>query len=81
MVCALFAQPTDDAGGDNAAQTKDRPMSTQVSFQTPKQADVDRLIAEARQMRSDYISGLFKSGLARLRDVFPKNRGLGQASA
>ncbi|MEP3329811.1 hypothetical protein [Sedimentitalea sp.] len=56
-------------------------MSTQVSFQTPKQADVDRLIADARQMRSDYISGLFKSGLARLRDVFPKNRGLGQASA
>lgn len=62
-------------------QMKDDPMTTQVSFQTPKQADVDRLMAEARQMRSDYFAGLFKAGLARLRDVFPKSRGLGQASA
>lgn len=56
-------------------------MTTQISFQTLTQADVDRLIAQAHQMRSDYISGLFKSGFARLRDVFPKSRGLGQASA
>ena len=60
---------------------KENTMSTQVSFQTPTQADVDGIIAQAHQMRSEYISGLFKSGLARLRDVFPKNRGLGQVSA
>ncbi len=60
---------------------KDKPMTTQVSIQTPKQADVDRLIAEARQMRSDYFSRLFKVGLVRLRDVFPKSRSLGRASA
>jgi hypothetical protein len=60
---------------------KEKPMSTQVSFQKPTQTDVGRLIAQAHKMRSDYISGLFKSGFARLRDVFPKSCGLGQASA
>lgn len=60
---------------------KENLMSTQVSFQTPKQADVDRLIAQAHQMRSEYISQLVRSGTARLRDVFPKDRSLGQKPA
>ena len=60
---------------------KDDPMNSQVSFETPTQAEVDRFIAQAHQMRSDYIARLFKSGFARLRDVFPKKRNLGQASA
>ena len=60
---------------------KEKTMSTQVSFQTPKQADVDRLIAQAHRMRSDYFAGLFNYGFARLRDLFPKTRGLGHASA
>ncbi|MFL4470599.1 RSP_7527 family protein [Tateyamaria armeniaca] len=60
---------------------KEEPMTTQVSFETPKQADVDRFIAQAHKMRSDFMSHLFKSGFARLRDVFPKGRGVGQPSA
>lgn len=54
-------------------------MSTQVYFVTPTQAEVDRHIARARQMRSDYIAQMGKSGLARLRDVFPKAASFGQA--
>lgn len=60
---------------------KEKQMSTQVSFETPTQADVDRFIAQAHQMRSEYISQWIKSGFARLRDVFPKNRSLGHSSA
>lgn len=60
---------------------KDEPMNTQVSFETPTQAEVDRFIAKAHQMRSEYIVRLFKSGFTRLRDVFPKKRSLGQVSA
>lgn len=58
---------------------KEGPMSTQVYFVTPTQAEVDRHIAQARQMRSDYIAQMVKSGLARLRDVFPKAASFGQA--
>lgn len=60
---------------------KEKQMSTQVSFETPTQADVDRFIAQAHQMRSEYIYHRIKSGFARLRDVFPKNRSLGHSSA
>ena len=60
---------------------KEEPMSTRVSFKKPTLAEVDRHIARARQLRSEYLSQLIKSGLARLRDVFPKDRSLGEASA
>ena len=60
---------------------KDGPMNSQVSFQTPTAADVDRLIAQAHQMRSDFIAQSVRAGLARLRDIFPKNALGGKASA
>lgn len=60
---------------------KEEPMSTHISIETPKQAEVDRYIAQAHQMRSDYISQLVKSGLVRLRGVFLQNPGHRQASA
>ena len=60
---------------------KEKPMSTQVSFETPTQAEVDRCIAQAHLMRSDYISKLVKSGLAHLRGVFLQKRGHRKVSA
>jgi hypothetical protein len=60
---------------------KEETMTKQASFETPKQADVDRFIAQAHRMRSEYVSRLVKSGFARLRDVFSKNRRLGHSSA
>ena len=60
---------------------KDEPMNSQVPFDTPTQAEVDRFIAQAHQMRSEYFAQLFKSGFARFRGVFSKKRGLGHAPA
>jgi len=60
---------------------KEDPMNSQVSFQTPKQAEIDMFIAQAHQMRSEYIARLFKSGFNRLSYLFAKKRSLGQASA
>ncbi|WP_187430780.1 RSP_7527 family protein [Roseobacter fucihabitans] len=56
-------------------------MSTQNSFETPDRADVDRAIAQAHQMRSEFISRLLKSGFAQLRAVFTQKSGMGKASA
>jgi len=49
---------------------KEYPMTSQTSFASPTRADVDRLIAQARQMRSDYIAQSFNSGFTRLRSLF-----------
>ncbi|WVX48934.1 hypothetical protein ROLI_020180 [Roseobacter fucihabitans] len=60
---------------------KENLMSTQNSFETPDRADVDRAIAQAHQMRSEFISRLLKSGFAQLRAVFTQKSGMGKASA
>lgn len=51
-------------------KTKEKTMSTQISFETPTQDDVDRYIAQAHQLRSEYTTRWLKSGLAKLRNVF-----------
>jgi hypothetical protein len=49
-------------------------MTSQTSFASPTPADVDRLIAQAHQMRSDYIAQFVKSGFNRLRSLFALKR-------
>jgi len=53
---------------------KEYPMTSQTSFASPTPADVDRLIAQAHQMRSDFIAQLVKSGFNRLRSLFALKR-------
>lgn len=60
---------------------KEKPMSKQVSFEAPTQAEVDRCIADAHLMRSDYISKSVKSGWAHLRGVFLQKSGHRKVSA
>jgi len=45
-------------------------MKTQYSFETPDQAAIERCLAQARQMRSDYIAQSAKAGLESLRTLF-----------
>lgn len=80
MVCVFVHEPTDDRCGDKAEQTERKHMSTQVYFTAPTQAEVDRYIAKAHEMRSEYISQLVTSGFARLWDLLPKNRDLDRSS-
>ncbi len=59
---------------------KEKPMSTQMSFKTPTQAEVERYIAQDHLMRREFIARFVKSGLANLRGVcLPKVRRLRQA--
>jgi hypothetical protein len=53
---------------------KEYTMTSQTSFARPAQADVDRLIAQAHQMRSDYIAQFVKSGFNRLLSLLALKR-------
>jgi len=47
-------------------------MKTQYSFERPDQAAIERYVAQARQMRSDYIAQSAKAVLESLRTLFAR---------
>lgn len=52
------------------SNTKEQTMTSQTSCATPTPAEIDRFIAQAHQMRGDYIAQSVKSRLALLRALF-----------
>lgn len=74
MVCTLAASGTCEGHGDDAVQYERNKMTTQKSFETPDQAEIERHIARAQQMRSAYLAQSAKSGWAAVRSLFtPKS--------
>lgn len=72
---------THEGRGDNAVQKVSRLMTTEITFKSPTQAEIDRHIVRAHQLRSNALAALFRAGFARLRGFFgPKTRPT-QASA
>jgi hypothetical protein len=56
-------------------------MNTQISFEAPTQVVVDRYIAQAHQLRSEYIARSVKSGLTHLRKLFSRKSSAKTVSA
>ena len=52
------------------SNTKETKMNTHISFEAPTQADVDRYVAEAHQIRSEFLARSIKSGMAKVRALF-----------
>ena len=49
---------------------KDAFMSTNINTRTPTQAEIDTIIEQAHQMRSEYLARSIKAGFATLRGLF-----------
>ncbi len=56
-------------------------MNSQKPFRLPTQAEVDKTIAQAHQMRADYIAGSMKFCFARLRGLFSHKGSTAKAAA
>lgn len=72
---------THEERGDNAVQKVSRPMNTEITFKSPTQAEIDRHVARAHQLRSNALAAIFRAGLARLRALFGPKTQPTQASA
>ena len=50
-------------------------MNTHIDFEMPTQAEIDKMIQQGRQMRSEYLANSVKAGLSKLRGVFTNKKG------
>ena len=62
-------------------EMKDNIMNTQPQCKTPTPAEVQKIIHQAHQMRSDYIAKSIKVGLSKLHGIFANKKPLGNATA
>lgn len=56
-------------------------MNTQPQFKKPTPAEVQNIIQQAHQMRSEYLANSIKAGLSSLRAVFGHETRFGNAPA
>jgi hypothetical protein len=60
---------------------KDPIMNTQPQFEKSTPADVQKIVRQAHQMRSEYLAKTIKAGLSNLRRVFGHRKPVGNARA
>jgi hypothetical protein len=56
-------------------------MNTHTNFEALTHAEIEKVIHQARQMRSEYLAHSIKAGLSSLRGVFENKKPVGNARA